>query len=227
VTQPDLDELVALARRDRPPPSVLIAIARSLRVPFVATGVVAVPKTAFGSIMAKVGLSRPALLGWGAGSALVATSVVAAVLLREPAAPQAPPPQAPLARPALHAAKTFSVAQEEGSRPEPETAEPASSVEQRVVRDAPAIWGEPELIERARKALGTEPRRALVLTREHQRRFPTGALSVERDVIALHALARTGQAAEARRRALAFEARHPKSIHLPQVRALLRRLDAP
>jgi hypothetical protein len=223
-----LDELVALARRDRPPPSVLIAIARSLRVPFVVTGVVAVPRTAFGSVMAKVGLSRPALLGWGAGSTLVATSVVAAVLLREPAAPQAPPPpQAPLARPALHAAKSLSMAQEEGSRPEPETAEPASSVEQRVVRDAPAIWGEPELIERARKALGTEPRRALVLTREHQRRFPTGALSVERDVIALHALARTGQAAEARRRALAFEARHPKSIHLPQVRALLRRLDAP
>lgn len=226
MTQPDLDELVALARRDRPSPSALIAIARNLRVPFVAASAVVVPSTAFGSVVAKVGLSRLALLGWGAGSAVVVTGVVAAVALREPERPPAPlaPPvmQVAQARPATPPPQL----QEAPSRPEPAPPEPAPSAERRLAREAPAVWDEPQLIERARKALGSEPRRALALTREHQRRFPTGALALEREVIALQALARTGQTAEARRRALAFEAHYPKSIHLPQVRALRQRLDA-
>jgi hypothetical protein len=225
VTQPDLDELVALARRDRPSPSALLAIARSLRVPFVAAGVVAVPSTALGSVAAKVGLSRLALLGWSAGTAVAVTGVVAAaVALQEPA-----PPQALVAPPVARveeAAPKLPVVPQESPR-ELETTEPAPSAERRVVRDAPATWDEPQLIERARRALGKEPRWALALTQEHQRRFPAGTLSVEREVIALEALARTGQTAEARRRARAFETRYPKSIHLPHVRALLWRLDAP
>jgi hypothetical protein len=110
--------------------------------------------------------------------------------------------------------------------PEPEMAASAPNVERRAVKDTLATWDEPQLIERARKALATDPRRALALAQEHQRRFPSGALGVEREVIVLEALARTGQTAEARRRALAFEARYPKSIHLPRVRALLARLGA-
>lgn len=225
MTQPDLDELVAAARRDRPSPSALIAVARNLRVPFVAAGVAVLPSTALAGAATKVGLSRLALMGWGAGSAVAVTGVVAAVALHEPA-----PPPAPSFPPPVHVAEARPMPQvREEARPEPETAEAEAtpSAERRVVRDAPASWDEPQLIERARQALGTEPRRALALTREHQRRFPAGALSVERDVIALQALARTGQTAEARRRALAFEARYPRSIHLPQVRALLSRLDAP
>jgi hypothetical protein len=96
---------------------------------------------------------------------------------------------------------------------------------QRAIKEAPATWDEPQLIERARKALAADPRRALALTQEHQRRFPAGALGVERDVIAVEALARSGQTAEARRRATAFEAKYPKSIHLPRVHALLLRLS--
>jgi hypothetical protein len=65
------------------------------------------------------------------------------------------------------------------------------------------------------------------LTQEYQRRFPSGALGVEREVIALEALARLGQSAEARRLALAFVAKHPTSIHLPRVRSLLSRLGNP
>jgi hypothetical protein len=127
----------------------------------------------------------------------------------------------PVIQPLRHAAPS---AAEPG--PEPEMAASLPSPERRVVKDAPATWDEPQLVERARKALATDPRRALTLAQEHRRRFPAGALSVERDVIVLEALARSGQTAEARRRALAFEARYPKSIHLPQVRALLARLDA-
>jgi hypothetical protein len=218
-----LDELVALARRDRPSPSALIAVARNLRVPFVAAGAVVVPSTAFGSVVAaKVGLSRLALLGWGAGSAVAVSGVVAAVALSEPE-----PPRAPLA-PVIQVAKARPAPQVQPEpNPEPDAPEPAPSAERRLLREAPAVWDEPQLIERARKALGAEPRRALALTREHQRRFPAGALTLEREVIAVQALARSGQTAEARRRALAFEARYPKSIHLPQVRALRQRLDAP
>jgi len=98
--------------------------------------------------------------------------------------------------------------------------------ERRSVKDAVTTWDEPQLIERARRALAADPRRALLLAQEHQRRFPAGALGVERDVILLEALARTGQTAEARRRAEAFEAKYPKSIHLPRVRALLSRLGS-
>jgi hypothetical protein len=103
----------------------------------------------------------------------------------------------------------------------------AASPPVHAVKELPgAMWDEPQLIERARKALASDPRRALSLAQEHQRRFPAGALAVERDVIALEALARSGQSAEAARRARAFEAKYPKSIHLPRVRALLVRLGS-
>lgn len=223
MTQPDLDELVALARRDRPAPGALLAVARSLRVPFVAMPVaaIAVPGTALAGVAAKVGLSRLALLGWGTGSAVAVTGVVAAVALHEPAPVPAPVPPAP----APHVAKHAQPPQEILPAPEPEAAQPEPEPEHRAPPGAPT-WDEPQLIERARKALASDPRRALLLTQEHQRRFPAGALGVEREVIAVEALARVGQTAEARRRAQAFTTRYPKSIHTPQVRALLARLDA-
>jgi hypothetical protein len=220
-----LDELVARARRERAAPGALAAVARSLRVPFAAAPVAAmvVPSTAIAGIAAKVGLSRLALLGWGAGSAVAVSGVAVAVsvaLHEPPARPPATPP--PVAQALGHVAPRPAAA----PAPEPEMAQPAPSVDRRIIKDTPATWDEPQLIERARKALSADPRRALLLAQEHQRRFPAGALGVERDVIWLEALARSGQTAEARRRAQAFEAKYPKSIHLPQVRALLTRLDA-
>lgn len=222
MTHPELDQLVALARRDRPAPGILAGVARSLRVPFAAVPVAAIvmPSTALASIAAKVGLTRLALLGWGAGGTVAVAGVALAVALSQPASPLPAPPAAADVRPASNAPPP------EVAPPvaEPETA--ASSPAPRVLKEAPATWDEPQLIERARKALASEPRRALLLTQEHQRRFPAGALSVERDVIALEALAHSGQTAEAKRRALAFEAKYPKSIHLPRVHALLSRLGA-
>ncbi len=203
-----------------------MAVARGLRVPFVAVPVaaIAVPSTALASVVAKVGLSRLALLGWSAGSAVAVSGVVAAVALHEPAQP----PALVLPAPTTHVAKHQEMPQAAlPELPEPEAAVPVPNAEPE--HRSPAgvpTWDEPQLIERARRALATDPRRALALTQEHQRRFPAGALGVEREVIALEALARTGQTSEARRRALAFTARYPKSIHTPQVRALLVRLDA-
>jgi hypothetical protein len=227
VTHPNLNELVEQARRDRPGPGVLAAVARTLRVPFVAVPIAAavVPSTAAAAAtVVKAGLGRVGWLGFGAGGAVAASGVAAAVLLSQPVrapAPVVPPPRA--------------VPQSVAPAPKPvelPTVEQASvdppSAEKRAVKDGPATWDEPQLIERARRALASDPRRALQLAQEHQRRFPAGALGVEREVIVLEALARSGQTSEALRRARAFEARYPKSIHLPRVRALRARLgDAP
>jgi hypothetical protein len=219
-----LDELVARARRERAAQGALAGVARNLRVPFVTAPLAAmlVPSSALGGVAAKLGLSRLALLGWGAGSALAVSGVIAAVALHEPSASAPVVPPAPVVRPV----GSQTAPQAAPPVPEPEIAVVAPSAEHRSpsAKDAPATWDEPQLIERARRALATDPRRALLLAQEHQRRFPSGALGVERDVIALEALARSGQTAEARRRALAFEAKYPKSIHLPRVRALLLRL---
>lgn len=226
MTHPDLDQLVELARRERPAPGTMAAVARSLRVPFVAAPIAAIvtPSTAIASLAAKVGVSRFALLGWGAGSTVAASGVVLAVALTRPTSP---PPPAPTVAAALPARTATHHAPQKPTEP-PSTAEVTETPSPPVhaVKELPAMWDEPQLIERARKALASEPRRALALTQEHQRRFPAGALAVERDVIALEALARSGQSAEAARRARVFEAKYPNSIHLPRVRALLARLNS-
>lgn len=227
MTDFELDELVLRARQDRPAPGVLAAVARNLRVPFVAVPIAAsvvAPSTAVASGLAKLGISRLGLWGWGAGSTVAVTGVAVAVALHQP---DAPAPRLPPSTVAVEHVPSPVRARPMGIEPvapSPEPVAPAPAAERRVVKDVAASWDEPELIERARKALAADPRRALALTQEHQRRFPSGALSVERDVIALDAFARTGQVAEARRRALAFEAKYPKSIHLPRVQALLSRL---
>ena len=220
MSHPNLDELVQHARRDRPAPGVLSAVARGLRVPFLAAPIAAVmaPGTAAASVLVKVGLSRAVLFGWG-GTAVAVSGVAAAVLLTQPA----PPAPATLPPPPLPRLPSVPPPRAEVAEISPETA-PAAPAERRSSASAAAVWDEPQLIERARKALAVEPRRALALAQEHQRRFPVGALSVEREVIVIEALARSGQTSEARRRALSFESRYPKSIHLPRIRALRERL---
>jgi hypothetical protein len=225
MTQPNLKELVARARRERAAPGALAGVARSLRVPFVAAPIatIAVPSSALAGVGAKAGLSRLALLGWGAGSAVVTGGVAAVLVLHEPA----PPPQAPPPAAVVQPMRDDAMAKlaQPAEPPPPATVTP-SPERHAPTKDAVTTWDEPQLIERARKALATDPRRALSLAQEHQRRFPAGALGVERDVIILEALARSGQTAEARRRAMAFEAKYPSSIHSPRVHALLSRLGS-
>ena len=225
MTHPDLDQLVGLARRDRPAAAALALVARGLRVPFVAAPMAAIvmPSTALAGAAAKLGLSRLALLGWGAGSAAVVSGAALTVALSQPTpparaltAPVQNTPVQPVSRQTPSEPATPAAAPEAATHSSP----PAHTVKE------PTAWDEPQLIERARKALASDPRRALALTQEHQRRFPAGALRIERDVIALEALARSGQTNEAKRRALAFEAKYPNSIHLQRVRALLVRLGA-
>jgi hypothetical protein len=55
------------------------------------------------------------------------------------------------------------------------------------------------------------------LTREHKRRFPSGALAQEREVIAIEALNRIGDGDGARKRAKEFETSYPGSAHRRKV----------
>ena len=177
MTHPDLDQLVGLARRDRPAAAALAVVARGLRVPFVAAPMAAIvmPSTALAGAAAKVGLSRLALLGWGAGSVAVVSGAVLTVALGQPT-PLSPAP-APALSPPVHAVSGQTPLESAAPAAVPEPASPSSPPAHAIKE--PAAWDEPQLIERARKALASDPRRALALTQEHQRRFPAGAPPVQ------------------------------------------------
>jgi hypothetical protein len=78
------------------------------------------------------------------------------------------------------------------------------------------------LLNQARSALRSNPRRALALTQEHAKRFANGVLAQEREVIAIEALSRLGQSDTASSRARDFERRFPGSAHQSKVDQLTR-----
>jgi hypothetical protein len=80
---------------------------------------------------------------------------------------------------------------------------------------------EGSLLLRARQELASDPSDALALTQEHARRFPSGGLVQEREVLAIEALARLGRTSEAQRRLEAFRARFPRSPHVARLMALV------
>jgi hypothetical protein len=79
---------------------------------------------------------------------------------------------------------------------------------------------EAALVESARGALGSDPSRALALTREHAQRFPTGQLGMEREIVAIQALQKLGRSAEARERADALLRAAPGGLYEERIRNL-------
>jgi hypothetical protein len=77
------------------------------------------------------------------------------------------------------------------------------------------------LLLRARRQLASNPAASLELTGEDAERFPNGALSPEREVLAIDALVRLGRLPEARARLALLHARYPQSPHLARLDALL------
>ncbi|MEI9940974.1 MAG: hypothetical protein WDO69_27470 [Pseudomonadota bacterium] len=69
------------------------------------------------------------------------------------------------------------------------------------------------LLEQARRALNGSPSTALRLANQHTARFPHGALTQEREVIAIEALRRLHRTSEADLRAAAFARAYPGSAH--------------
>ena len=118
-----------------------------------------------------------------------------------PSAPPAPEPAPPAPAPPAPAP----------AAPTPPTPEPT--------RD-PAR--ERTVLDRAQAALTTgDANAALNATQEHQRRWPRGALTEEREVLTLRAYVAAGQSQLATRAAEAFRKRYPRSIYRAVVDALL------
>ncbi len=78
------------------------------------------------------------------------------------------------------------------------------------------------LLEQAQRVLREDPRRALSLAERHRARFTRGQLVQEREMLAIEALLRLGRERQGRRRAVAFEQRHPQSSHLPRLHDMVR-----
>ena len=82
---------------------------------------------------------------------------------------------------------------------------------------APAATEAPSELELVERALGAlrhgDAARALELTDEHLRRFATGSLQQEREVIRIEALLHLGRDEEARLAFASFEAAFPESGH--------------
>jgi hypothetical protein len=112
----------------------------------------------------------------------------------------------------------------EPSVPDPDALSMADPVEPEPApagRRADPQATEGALLLRARRQLASNPAAALELTGEDADRFPNGALSPEREVLAIDALVRLGRLPEARARLALLHVRYPQSPHLARLDALL------
>lgn len=136
---------------------------------------------------------------------------------RVPVLPSAPPPASPKAPAALNRPSQPSIDDVAWPSAPPPAEAPA--------HEASTLADELVLLERARRSLSSDPRATLSALDEHGRRFPSGVMAVERELMTLDALRRVGRTEEARRNAAAWLSRDPTGLHAPRVRAILESLD--
>ncbi len=74
-----------------------------------------------------------------------------------------------------------------------------------------------ELFQRAKTALLSDPERALLLTSEQARAYPSGELVQEREVIAVEALSKLGRKEESWQRAVSLVRRFPRTPYAPRL----------
>ena len=222
---PDAAQIAHLARclpLARPaPPSAAPAASSALTGPAVG---LAIALAAIGAALVHNAANArraepPAMMSAAAG-----TAAAASVDPAEPGAVAAPrdtsaPAQMPVPPPAAEAAPAPGAPAEQAGaaakRPRPSSPD-APSTEARSEREV-------DLLQRARTAA---PAEALSIVREHEQRFPGGALVQEREVIAVGALVGLGHAAEARARAARFVERFPTSAYRHRIEALVPGLAA-
>lgn len=106
----------------------------------------------------------------------------------------------------------------------------AVSVDDLPIAKAPPVQTAPKvdpnaelaLVSRAESVLASDPAGALALTDEHQKKYPNGQLVIEREVIAVEALAKLGRKTEARRRSDELLAHLPDSPYRVRLERALR-----
>ena len=87
-------------------------------------------------------------------------------------------------------------------------------------RGAVSKPSEASLLSQAQRALKSDPRRALAITEQHKRLYPSGTLTQEREVIAIEALARLNKKNTAQQKADEFSEKYPESAHQKKVDTL-------
>ena len=218
---PEARELIELAApHDGPRPGDRERVRRRVALAIGASSAIGVT-TAASTATAKV-VTGSSIVGWlvvGAGVGL-SVAVPAALLAESPrepvAAVVAPAAPASMARRSVAAAPPVHTS-------EPAVVEAPPEPPVRAVPSAPpadSLARESALLSRAQRELAAgAPERALATLREHQERFPGGALSPERDAARVVALCASGNRAAGRAARAAFLARHPSSPVAPRVRA--------
>jgi TolA-binding protein len=233
----ELRNLLSAAREDVPSESQLKRVATRLG-PLLGGAAIgtAAGAGAASTSGATAGATGGVALGVKVGAALVAAGLVGGSAIwfatRGNAPPPAPvrQPSAPLAAPAPAtppAARqpllppAASAATEQPAEPAPQSPKQAQPAEPATAGDSAKKAAPPEasLLQAAQSALKTDPHRALALVEEHRRLYPHGALSQEREVIAIEALTRLGRTSEARKKANDFKQRYPDSAHESKVGA--------
>ena len=195
-------------------------------------------RTRVGKRVARLSILPVSLVAWlGAKSALAALGAAAGiatmgvVTLATRTEPQAPPPE-PTVQPASRARKpklapppAVSVAPPEEAPPAVSAAPPPSKAAFPDIDEPKGLAEETAFLERARRALKTDPGFALLLVREHGTRFPRGKLGAEKSLIEIEALYRSGRHAEARALAEQKLASSAGDLYSERVRTLLERMD--
>ncbi|HKO51022.1 MAG TPA: hypothetical protein VJV79_25110 [Polyangiaceae bacterium] len=92
-------------------------------------------------------------------------------------------------------------------------------------REQPAAEADSEfsLLRNAQQSLNMDPQRALELCAAHARRFPSGVMVQEREMIGIEALLRLGRIQQADARASTFLRLFPGSAHAARLKNLLQR----
>ncbi len=77
------------------------------------------------------------------------------------------------------------------------------------------------LLSQARALVNDDPDGALALLNRHARQFPGGALAMEREVLVIEALARSGRTSDARARARELLAASPGAIYAARLQRIV------
>jgi hypothetical protein len=227
---PSADRLAALAARlplGSPAPGKIGPATAAPAAPSVLSG--ALVGAALGVVVSGVGLYWDSQRATPASPPSVAASPSSAPP-PEPARVAANAPRSPAPRAVVEAAPSAAVHPREAPTPagssaeaapnaSPPTEAPPTAAGADVASVAKDDRSETDLLESARNRLSANPGDALSLTQQHAARFPRGALSQERELLAIQALLALGRADEARARRDHFLAAYPGSAHK-------RRLDA-
>lgn len=215
-------QLLQQARADLPSPEQLSALSARLEQSLgeAAQTTASATGSAGGGLGAKLGGvllllgGGGGLLWWSSSQTESAQPIVAREAAVAPASVPAPPPRS---EPVTEVTTATASAVSAGDVSDEQTRESGSKV---AAKPSPRPT-EVAILEQARRALKSNPSRALALTRQHRNLYPQGMLAQEREVIAIEALKNLKRDQEAKARAGEFEEKHGGSAHGKKIESVL------